>query len=104
MLTFLNLLLGDLPTNLIRRVWDAVKSNNLELTKELNIKYRDRAEAEAKLVTQTNKFGQRGFREKKMYEELPYHKTINMAIIWAAACFHLEIVDYLLNEDAINFK
>lgn len=101
--------LDDLDTNLICRVWDSIKINNLTIVKELNVRYRERvAAAEAEQANQTKQFqrevGKRGFRAKNLFEGLPYHKIINMAILWAAARFHLEIVDYLLDEKAINFK
>lgn len=35
---------------------------------------------------------------------MPYHSILNLAALWAASRFHLEILDYLLDQPAINFN
>ena len=104
---------ADLETRLMTSVWEAVKKNDIEACKEMNAKYRDReAQKEKERLAEDKRLSQvytsmscRGFQSTEdMYKDAPYHTILNLGALWAASRYHLEILDYLLNETALNIK
>jgi ankyrin repeat protein len=107
------LILGrDVSTRLIQIVWEAIKANDLEKIKEVNSQCQER-EAVSDLPMKCSVtslyasagMGRRGFQvQEDLFKDMPYHQLLNLAALWAATRFKLDLLDFLLDQKALNFQ
>ena len=74
-------------------VWEAVQQGNLDVCKEMNVKYREREQQrEAETIVREGSstdlytsLGKRGYKDTAtLYKNMPYHSILNLAALWAA--------------------
>ena len=106
------LVLGrDVSTRLIKIIWDAIKDGDLDKIKEVNQHCLEREQQTENNIQafvnpySSSSIGRRGFQAQgDLFKDMPYHQLLNLAALWAATRFRFDLLDFFLDQKALNLQ